>query len=132
MSQAQPQTVDWRGEYVEHIHLLESLEAGWESLYLIYEREPAGEVPQTWFNQHMLIICLEDFQANYLLEGRWQHIDYAKGDIAILPAHEPFPKTQIDREVHVLELFLKPESLISLNHESVETCRDYCLQVGKG
>ncbi|HEY9782732.1 MAG TPA: AraC family transcriptional regulator [Leptolyngbyaceae cyanobacterium] len=120
MPKEQPQTVDLRGEYVQHIHLLESFEAGWESLHLIYEQEPAGEVPQTWFNQNMLVICVEDFQADYLLDGRWQHVDYANGDLAILPAHEPFPKTQIDRSVRLLELFLKPETLVGAANESVE------------
>ncbi|MEC4818693.1 MAG: hypothetical protein SAK29_36280 [Scytonema sp. PMC 1069.18] len=121
MSEEQPQTVDLRGEYVQHIHLLESFEAGWESLHLIYEQEPAGEVPETWFNQNMLVICLENFRANYLLDGHWQHVDYANGDLAILPAHKPFPKTQIDRSVRLLELFLKPETLIGAAIESLKT-----------
>ena len=55
---SEPQTVDLKGEFVEHLHLLSSDEAGWNGLNLIYEREPAGEAPETWLGRHLLVICL--------------------------------------------------------------------------
>ena len=110
----QPQTVDLKGEYIEHIHLLSSNEAGWQNLNLIYEKEPAGEMPETHLNQHMLIICLGNFQANYLEQGHWQHQDYSQGDIVICPAQQTFPKTQIDREVPLLQLFIEPTTLAQI------------------
>lgn len=106
-----PQTVDLKGEYVEHAHLLTSDEAGWDGLSLIYEREPAGEAPETSLEQHLLIICLGDFQANYQLNGNWQHEDYTEGDVILFPTSEPFPRVQVDREVELVELFLEPATL---------------------
>ena len=108
---SEPQTVDLKGEFVEHLHLLTSDEAGWNGLNLVYEREPAGEAPETWLGRHLLVICLGNFRANYRLKGSWQHQDYTEGDLVIFPAHEPFPRVQIDREVEIIELFLEPETL---------------------
>jgi AraC family transcriptional regulator len=118
---SQEQPVDLKGEYVEHIHLLSSDIAGWDNLNLIYELEPAGEMPETWLDRHMLIICLGNFRANLKLNGGWQCQDYARGDIVLFPAKEFFPKVQIDREVPLIELFLEPAILTRSISEAVET-----------
>ena len=92
----------------EHLHLLSSFELGWDSLNLIYELEPADEMPESDFGKHLIVIAENDFRASYMLDGCWQNIDYAKGDISIIPATRTFPRTQIDREVPLIELFLEP------------------------
>lgn len=106
MSERQPETFDLNGEYIEHIHLLSSFELGWQNINLIYELEPAGEMPETPLEQHMLIVCLGDFRANYWLDGKWKKQAYQSGDLIIIPAEQSLPKTQIDRQVPLLELFL--------------------------
>jgi AraC family transcriptional regulator len=60
---------DLKGEYVEHTHLLSSDRAGWDRLSLIYELEPAGEMPEIVAPTHSLVICLGDFQGGFLLDG---------------------------------------------------------------
>lgn len=104
-----------------HLHLLSSFESGWDSLNLIYELEPADEMPETHLRQHFILIALDDFRATYLLDGRWQQVDYAKGEIAIIPATQSLPKTQVDREVPLLELFLEPTTLTRGLRESADT-----------
>ena len=104
-----------------HLHLLSSFEAGWNSLNLIYELEPADEMAETYLGQHFILIALDDFRATYLLDGRWKHVDYAKGEIAIIPATQSLPKTQVDREVPLLELFLEPATLARAACESADT-----------
>ena len=89
-------------EHPVHLHLLESFDAGWNGLQLIHEIEPADEIPQTYLEQHFIAIALGDFRASYMLGGTWHHVDYTKGDIAIIPANEPFPRTQVDRKVENL------------------------------
>lgn len=108
-----------------HLHLLESFDAGWDGLNLIYEIEPRNEMPEINFAQHFIIIACGNFRANYMLNGRWHEVDYTKGDIAIIPASHGFPKTQIDREVPLLELFLKPTLITrsaceSMNADDIE------------
>lgn len=103
-----------------HLHLLSSFEALWNGLNLIYELEPVDETPETYFGQHFIVIALDDFRASYMLNGRWQHVDYTKGDIAIFPTTQPFPKTQIDRVVPLVELFLEPATLASSACEFVD------------
>lgn len=95
----------------QHLHLLSSFDIGWDGLNLLYELEPVDETPETYFGQHFIVIALDNCRASYLLNGSWQHVDYSKGDIAIFPATQPFPRTQIDREVPLVELFLEPATV---------------------
>jgi len=90
-------------------------------LNLIYELEPADEMPETHLCQHFILIALDDFRATYLLDGRWQKVDYAKGEIAIIPATQSIPRTQVDREVPLLELFLEPTTFTHTACESADT-----------
>jgi AraC family transcriptional regulator len=105
----------------EHLHLLSSFEAGWEGLNLLYEIEPADETPEMYLGQHFIVIALDNFRASYMLNQSWHQVDYARGDIAILPASEPFPRTQIDREVPLVELFLEPAIVSRVACECVDT-----------
>jgi AraC family transcriptional regulator len=104
----------------QHLHLLSSFEMGWDGLNLIYELEPVDETPETYFGQHFIVIALDDFRASYMHNGSWQHLDYTKGDIAIFPTTQPFPRTQIDREVPLVELFLEPATLARAACEFVD------------
>lgn len=102
-----PATVDLQGEYIQHVPLLAS--DGWEHLQLIYEREPAGEMPENQLDRHVLIICQGNCRANYWLDGRWQAAEYTNGDLMWVPASELFPKVQLDRTVPLLEFTLDPQ-----------------------
>ncbi len=104
-----------------HLHLLESFDAGWDGLNLIYEIEPRNEMPGIDFGEHFIIIARGNFRASYMLNGSWHEVDYTKGDIAIIPANQGFPKTQIDREVPLLELFIDPAFITRIACESVNT-----------
>ena len=100
------------GEYVEHNHLLTSDKAGWDNLSLIYELEPAGEMPEAVTPAHALVLCLGDFQGSFFLDGQWQNEQYTNGDLAFVAAGEIFPRFKADREVPLLELFLAPDCLL--------------------
>lgn len=107
MSVTQPQTLDLHGEYIQHVPLLAS--EGWDGLTLVYEREPAGEMPETQLDRHALIISMGNCRANYWLDGRWQRAEYTAGDLVWMPAAEVFPKVQIDRAVPLLQLAIDPQ-----------------------
>ncbi len=47
MSEKYPFPTDLQGEKIEQTHLLSSEQAGWDNLNLIYEIEPAGEMPES-------------------------------------------------------------------------------------
>jgi AraC family transcriptional regulator len=99
----------------EHLHLVNSFAYGWRKLNLIFEHEPRGEMPEAPMPGHMIVIAQGNFRGSLCVEGSWHHLDYTKGDIAIVPASELFPRTFIDREVPLIELFLDPK-LLDLNH----------------
>jgi AraC family transcriptional regulator len=106
-------------EPIEHLHLLSSQTAGWNSLHLIYELEPAGEMPAVVSSAHSLVICLGDCQASFKLSDRWHSERYSSGDIIIFPAGEFFPRVRIDRPVPLIELFLPSDSLINAARETL-------------
>jgi AraC family transcriptional regulator len=99
----------------EHLHLVDSFAYGWRKLNLIFEQEPRGEMPEAPMPGHTIVIAQGNFRGSFCIEGSWRHIDYAQGDIAIVPASELFPRTLIDREVPLIELFLDTQ-LLDLNH----------------
>ncbi len=121
MSEEIPQTLDLQGEYVEHLHLLSSENAGWKGMQLIYENEPAGEMPETVLDQHMLVICQGEVRVSYKLDGYWQTQDYTEGDLLLSPVGTVFPRVQTDREVGLIELFLEPETFNKVAWEKAYT-----------
>jgi AraC family transcriptional regulator len=95
----------------QHLHLVDSFAYGWHKLNLVCEREPRGEMPAGSLPGHMLVIVRGDFCSSIYHDGIWHPINYRAGDIAIVPSSELFPRTWIDREVMLLELFLEPRVL---------------------
>ncbi|WP_427161975.1 helix-turn-helix transcriptional regulator [Aliinostoc sp. HNIBRCY26] len=98
-------------EIPQHLHLLSSDAAGWDGLHLIYELEPADEMPEINLHQHFIVICQDNVRVGWLLNGRWQYIDYTAGDMMIFPANQLLPRVQVASEVGLIELFLEPETL---------------------
>ena len=107
---------------LEHEHLLDSDRAGWNKLGLIYELEPAGEMPEEVTFSHVLVICQKEFQASFKIDGQWHHEQYTKGDIALFAAGELFPRVKTDREVPLIDLFLSPDVLLdAIGETAVKT-----------
>lgn len=113
MSEEYPFPTDLKGEKIEHTHLLSSDRAGWDNLNLIYEIEPAGEMPESVSTAHALVICLGDCQGKYKLNGKWYREQYSAGDMVIFPAGELFPRFRIDRPTPLIEIFLSPDTFIN-------------------
>jgi AraC family transcriptional regulator len=119
VSEEYPFPTNLKGEKIEHIHLLSSETAGWNNLNLVYEIEPAGEMPEDIFPDHALVICLGDCQGKYKLDGKWYQEEYRAGDIVMFPAGELFPRFSIDRPTPLLEIFLSPDTFINAAAETV-------------
>lgn len=107
----------------EHEHLLDSDRFGWDKLGLIYELEPAGEIPEAVTLAHTLVVCLDEFKASFQIEGKWHDKRYTKGDIVLFSAGEFFPRVKIDREVPLIDLFLSPDVLVNAIGETVARTR---------
>jgi AraC family transcriptional regulator len=105
----------------EHLHLIDSFAYGWQKLNLVYEHEPAGEMPAGELPGHMIVVAQGDFHGSFDLDGCWQHRNYRKGDVMIVPASEWLPRTLIDREVPLIELFLSPLVLDRQGATELET-----------
>jgi AraC family transcriptional regulator len=95
----------------EHLHLIDSFAYGWRKLNVVFELEPRGEMPEFVVPGHMIVIAQGNFRGSFCQDGIWHEIDYRPGDIAIVPATELFPRTLIDRDVPLIELFLDPKVL---------------------
>jgi AraC family transcriptional regulator len=98
----------------EHLHLVSSFDYGWRGVNLTLEQEPRGEMAEAEMDSHFVTIALGNFRGSYKVVGGWQSVDYAKGDIIILPQQELFPHVAIDRQVPLLELFLDPSAIAAI------------------
>ncbi|HEY9770635.1 MAG TPA: helix-turn-helix domain-containing protein [Coleofasciculaceae cyanobacterium] len=116
----------------EHEHLLSSNTAGWDKLGLVYELEPAGEMPEAVTPSHILIVCQGEFQASFQINGQWHHEQYTKGDVALIPAGELFPRVKTDREVPLIDLFLSPDVLIAVGETADSNVRLRSRSVPRG
>lgn len=100
--------------------LIDSFSYGWQKLNLIYEHIPIGEMPAGEMPGHMIVIFQGDLRASFNLNGRCQHVDYAQGDVMILPAYEELPRTLFHKEAPLIELFLNPYTLDWQNTTDLE------------
>jgi AraC family transcriptional regulator len=98
----------------EHLHLVSSFDYGWRGVNLLLEQEPRGEMPEAEMAAHFVTIALGNFRGSYKVGGGWRSVDYAKGDIIILPQQELFPHVEIDRQVPLLELFIEPKTITAI------------------
>jgi AraC family transcriptional regulator len=118
--------------------LLSSQEAGWNGIHLEYHRQPAHEVTECCFAQHIICIQVGRAGASLTVDGHFQGKYYTDGDIRILPAHQYIPRTRCDGEADFIILYLEPKMLARIASESVDTdlvelipqlkCRDPLIQ----
>ncbi|EAZ91295.1 helix-turn-helix transcriptional regulator [Crocosphaera chwakensis] len=106
-------------EQIKHFRLLSSETAGWNNLGLVYELEPAGEIPEGVSQDHSIVICLGGCQANFNLDSKQHQEEYSAGDILIFPAGELLPRIRVDRQVPILELLLPHDTLINTICETI-------------
>ena len=100
--------------------ILTSNEVDWNAIGFFYHQQPAHEIPECSFAQHLISIYLGDFKARRMVNGNWQNDRYASGDLGIFPAHQTAPKSQCDRQTSFISLFLEPKFFARVAWESVD------------
>lgn len=101
--------------------LLSSQEAGWNGIHLEYHRQPAHEVLECCFAQHIICIQVGRAGASLTVDGHFQGKYYTDGDIRILPANQYIPRTRCDGEADFIILYVEPKMLARIASESVHT-----------
>jgi AraC family transcriptional regulator len=101
--------------------LLSSQEAGWNGIHLEYHRQPAHEVSECCFAQHIICIQVGRAGASLTVDGHFQGKYYTDGDIRILPANQYIPRTRCDGEADFIILYVEPKMLARIASESVHT-----------
>jgi AraC family transcriptional regulator len=118
--------------------LLSSHDVGWKGIYMEYHRQPAHEVTECCFAQHIICIQVGRPGAILTVNGNFQGNYYTEGDIRILPANQYIPKTRCEGEADFIILYLEPIILSRMAFELVDTdsvellsqlkCRDPLIQ----
>ncbi len=104
--------------------LCSSQTAGWQGIHLAHHRLPAHELPDCYFAQHVITICMGQFEVELKRGGRWQTEHYRLGDIGIFPAHQPHPQARCDRGVELIQLYLDPHLIAQVTDHSLEASAD--------
>lgn len=76
-------------EILPRLPLVSSYHEQWEGLRLDVHQQPGHETPEHSPQQHVVTVSLEPqiVQSERVIDGRLQHENIAKGDVAIIPAH---------------------------------------------
>ena len=113
----------WQKEQVEQLlsrpQILSSHEAGWQHLVLEYHRQPAAEIPEVYFQQHIVVVYL----SKGVREKRMDNISAIEnsqiGDVSLIPADVKY--WCVDRlDTEYIVLCVDPEYLIKSNRELIE------------
>lgn len=100
--------------------LCSSKTAGWQGIHLAHHRLPAHELPDCYFAQHVITICMGQFEVELKRKGRWQTEQYRPGDISIFPAHQLHPQARCDRGVELIQLYLEPQLMAQVIDSSLD------------
>ncbi len=70
--------------------LVSSQSVGWDNLTIVYDRQPAIELPKTCLKQHCIGILTDipsTIQTDRIIDGRFQEEQNVQGDFVIVPAN---------------------------------------------
>ena len=101
--------------------LLSSHNAGWRGVDLIYCHEPAGEMPEHFFQQCHLL-CIETIDrpcaASKWMDGQVQDKPIVKGDVFIIPEQVRF-KERWEGEIEFISLLLDSAFVEQIAQDSI-------------
>jgi AraC family transcriptional regulator len=111
MPNNQPPTIDFTQpdalkSILPRSPILSSHEAGWKDIRFAYYRQPAHEVPECYFAQHIISIHVGSSGARLTVDGHFQNEYCANGDVGILPANQSSPLTWCNGEADFINLYL--------------------------
>ena len=113
----------WQKEQVQQLlsrpQIISSHEAGWQHLILEYHRQPAAEIPEVYFQQHIVVVYLSEG----IREKRMDDVSAVEnsqiGDVSLIPADVKY--WCVDRlDTEYIVLCVDPEYLIKSNRELIE------------
>jgi AraC family transcriptional regulator len=89
--------------------LVSSYHEQWQGLRLDVHQQPAHETPEHTPQQHIVTVSLEPqvVQSERIIDGRLQHENIAKGDVAIIPAYS-YHISRWQSEAKFLVLSMEP------------------------
>ncbi len=130
MSETQPLTVDFTQEdnilqILPRLPQRSSENLGWNGIYVQQHQQPAWETPEYAHTKHMLLVHSPDstVQAERLFDGRRQQEQFGGGNnIVIVPATVQH-QANWNQESPFALLFLEPDYLIQIAHESITADR---------
>lgn len=103
--------------------ILSSYKAGWKGIHFAHHRQPAHELPDCYFAQHVITICLGQFEIKLRKDSSWQRECYTYGDIGIFPVSQPGPRARCDQGAEFISLYLEPRTFARVACESVDADR---------
>jgi AraC family transcriptional regulator len=130
MSETQPLTVDFTQEdnvlqILPRPSLRSSENLGWNSIYVQQHQQPAWQTPEYAHTKHMLLVhgTTKIVPTERCFDGRRQQEQLGgSNNIAIVPARV-LHQANWNQESPFSLLFLEPEYLIQVAHESIATDR---------
>lgn len=116
MSPAKPLVIDWKADantanLFQNPPILSSKQATWDCVYLEYHHQPANEVSEHCFAQHVISIhCERPITIEQVENGCLQREHLVHGDISFYPAGHCL-SARWDQPTKFIDLYLEPALL---------------------
>ncbi|MBD1840842.1 helix-turn-helix transcriptional regulator [Coleofasciculus sp. FACHB-64] len=112
----------WK-QLVLNAPVLSSNTSAWSGIHFAYHRQSAHELPECCFAQHIITICVGQFEIRLKRNGHWQSERYTDGDVGIFPANQSDLIAKCDRKAEFINLYLEPATFARVAYESVDADR---------
>ena len=98
---------------------INSRDAGWQNLILEHHQQPAHEMPEVVFEQHILVVCLSEVASEYKIGDRYMSKTVRKGDMILIPAKADYWNVD-HNEAEFIVLSVEPRQLLDCNQEIIK------------
>ena len=91
--------------------ILTSHDAGWQNIVFEHHRQPAHEMPEAQFQQHILVVnLLDSVRSELRMDNHFEAKNLQKGDLILIPAQVDYWNADLSRNEFVV-LAVEPQQL---------------------
>ena len=101
--------------------ILSSHDAGWQNMVLEYHRQPAHEMPVANFQQHALVVSVNEYFTECKMDSQFESKNTRRGDLVLIPANMDYWAADITiANADVIVLSIDPQQLLQANQELIK------------
>ena len=105
---------------VPYKQVLTSHDAGWQNIVFEHHRQPPHEMPETNYQQHVLVVNSVEALFEIKMVDRFEKINGTEGDLTLIPANVDYQSADLT-ENEFFVLAIEPQFLLSNGLELIKS-----------